>query len=137
MASPPASRAPTTPAAANSAYSVGPDDSASNVGDAADDFDAIESVKTKNMTSPQLLVHLKSKLTLLGVLRAEKLGRTENGVRKHLKNGRLADGDLRLLRNYLKQAPIGVIQAWAVCHTRVSNRLSPSFKMCRTDTHTP
>lgn len=84
---------------------VGPSDSVSQAGSAADvdDEDLETDVKFRSMGSLQTLGVLKEKLPLAALLRGDKLGRSERAVRAYLTNGRLQEMEIKLLRNYLKQ----------------------------------
>lgn len=72
--------------------------------DAGDDDMDLDSAKFKYLSSPQKLkVLITKKPPLSGVLAGGRLGRSEGPVRRYLTNGVLADPEVKLLRNHLKQ----------------------------------
>lgn len=91
-------------------------DSISQVGGSGsvDDDPNFDDVKFRSMTSAQKLVVLKGKISLRDLLQGDKLGRSERAAQKYLSNGRLADQEVKLLRNYLKQVVCGVWQGPAI-----------------------
>lgn len=64
------------------------------------------SANFKGLSSKQRLAVLKSRLPIQKFLAGEKMGREEGPVKKYLTNGKLAEPETKLLRNYIKQVDV-------------------------------